>query len=268
MKDRITILLVIIAILFTEACTSSFVYKRFKSEYVLPSEKGKIVLDSTYSFYVRSVTSSEQDVAGSGAKQRVLSLSETGSLKGGFNTSSEKIIEIEYLWISRFQHTVLYVSTVADRFQNRYSDSSFLGLDKPNVADFRILLIGKVDTDRVVFYGRDGKHTDTWTIRDNGSEIVLQVIEQKSYGELEEAFLVDDAVHNPVVFKKLGNWKLMFLDKEDKVLKHAVPLADNNVHYASAGNRIGLMFDFTDCKVAFPERHVIYTPERKIPEKN
>lgn len=252
-----------IAVLLIEACTSSFVYKRFAIDYVLDSEKGKIVLDNSYDFYVRAVTSKEQVVAGSDAKQRLLGLMEAGNLKGRFDIDTGRIIEIEYLWISRCQHTVLYVSTVADRFQNRYSDKSFLGLDKPNVADFRILLIGKVDTDKVVFYGRDGAHTDTWTIREKASEIRLQMIEQKRFGELEEVFLLDDAVHNPLVFKKLNSWKVMFLDKDDKIVNHAVPLADNNLHYASAGNRFGLMFDFTNCKVAFPESYIIYTAERK-----
>jgi hypothetical protein len=266
MKEIVKLLLVITVVFSMESCTTSFIYKRVEVDYVLACEKGQIVLDNSYDLYVRAVTSEEQFVAASGRKQRVLGLLKAGNAKGGIDTNSGKIIEIEYLWISQTQNTVVYVSTVADRFQNRYSESSFLGLDKPNVADFRIFLIGKKDGDKVVFYGRDGKHTDIWTISENPREVVLQTIEQKRFGELDEVFSLKNALHNPMSLKKQDSWKVMFLDKEDKIVSHAVPLADNILHYAAVGNRFGLMLDFTNCKVVFPESHIIYTPERNIPE--
>jgi hypothetical protein len=267
MKNILKLLLAMSVIFPVESCTTNFIYKQFGSDYVLPEERGEIILDRSYKFYVRAVLSEEQEVAGTDHKQRVLGLLKAGNGKDGDETKGGKVIEIEYLWISETQHTVVYISTIADQFQNRYSHPSFLGLDKPNAADFRIFFIGKIDADRLVFYGRDGKHTDNWTISENPNEVVLRTIKQKRFGESEETFVLDEALHSQMLFKKWDRWQLMFLGKKDKIVSHAVPLVNNTLHYAVGGKRYGLMLDFTDCKVVFPESHIIYTPERKIAEE-
>jgi len=273
MKKKSELYMVLATALLISSC-SSFIYKKFGAAYTLPGEKGQIVLDGTYDLYVRAVTSEDRPIAGSGRQQRILGLVKDGTARGGAGMSGKKIIEIEYLWVSHTRlgnTTVLYISTVADRYQDRYSSLSFLGLDKPNAADFRIFLIGRIcpeHPDQIKFYDRDGKHTDTWTIRETVAEIGLKMIEQKRFTQVEQVFVLDDALYNPLAFKKQNNWQLMFLGKNDTDTRHALPMSGNLLHYAATGNKIALLLDFKNYTVGFPESHVIYAPETSIPEKN
>lgn len=222
-----------------------------------------IPLDETYVLYVRAVTSETRTVAPN-KTEKVLSIHQGGAAKGGRNTQG-KIIEIEYLFVSPTLGRVIYISTVADRYENRYSSSSFLGLDNPNAADFRVFLIGRIsphDPDHFTFYFKDGKHTDNWTITRHSQAISLRRIEQMHFASFEDVFEIHDALAHPVTFTKMDRWAICYLPKDDTNPAHQQPLTDLNIYYDQPGrSSYHLWLNFPGTRLDWKDKYIAYKPD-------
>lgn len=278
MKKIANLIFVFFCFLELQHC-SQFIYKDHGAR-CRPANTKLIPLDGT--LYARAVTSNNYQIR---VNQQFNLLSTTSPKDSIIENKSgkvhklllpllsakisTKVIEIEYLFISADCQDILYVSTVADRYQNRYSnDSTFLGLDHPNVADFRVFLFGRrnpSNQDQYIFYDRDGKHMDTWTMAtDPSGNLDLALIEQKRLDALEEIYLLNDALAHTLNFVKQPNYKVMFLEKKAKNKSQAEPLLTPNIQIVQHGKNYTLLFSFQDHNITFKDKQLIYTPARNI----
>jgi hypothetical protein len=251
---------------FLSSC-SQFAYKTLATEVNVPAGWIPVTLDDSYDFYYRAITSEDEPIDGTNKTQRVLGIHKDNQRMnpGIIGQQNQKIIEIEYLWVSVTKKTVIYISTVADRYQNRYSDTSrFAGLDHPNGADFRVFLIGKVDDadpNQFTFYFKDNQHTDNWTVSKSGNELTLLQVAQKHYTSYEDVFELNDAICHGVTFQKKTNWHLIFLDKNIMDKSKHENIVSNCFYYQQAGDEFQLFIPFTTTTLFFKDKYVIYRPD-------
>lgn len=239
---------------------SKTVYTIHPATFRLTGQTGYITLDGSFSLYVRAIQTGNKVVPGA-HKQRELSLFKRGVTKGGTAPNAPKVIEIEYLFLS--PTIVVYISTVADRYETRYSSKKFMGIETPNAADFRVFLIGRVDKtdpDKYIFYDKKGKQTDTWTIQRQRDLINLLLIEQKHFDQFEQAFILKDALYNELSFIKQPAWEIKYLDTSTNIQEK---MTGSVIYYNTGGTHCSLLFPFTMHCLTFPDNHIIYSPERK-----
>jgi len=259
MKTQLSIYIILISTVLLAGWEKT-VYSIKPANYQLPGTTEKLKLDGSFELYVRAVQTGNITVTGN-HKQRELSLFKKGVTKGGTPVNAPKIIEIEYLFLS--SNTAVYISTVADRYETRYSSTKFMGIETPNAADFRVFLIGradKTDPDKYIFYDKKGKQTDTWTVQKNGVNVRLLLIEQKHFNQYEDSFILSDALYNELIFTRQDNWEIKYLDTVHNTQEK---MKESVIYYNTGGKTYTLLLPFTDHCLTFPNDHIIYSPERK-----
>ena len=258
----------ILFVLAVSGC-SQFAYKSQPANAVIPNTAVPITLDGSYDLYCRAIVSRDSNVVGTNKQLKVLELykQSAGTNPGIMGSDNKKIIEIEYLWISARDKIVIYISTVADRYQNRYSNTNlFAGLDHPNGGDFRVFLIGKIEdsaADKFIFYFKDGQHTDNWEIGRNDDELTLLRLAEKRYASYDENFEMNDAIANGVKFKRQPDWQIIFLDKKAQNNASLDPMKGYSFYYLQHGKKFCIYFPFTTTTLLFKDKYVIYRPDRK-----
>jgi hypothetical protein len=261
---KIRVILVFVFACGLLAGCSQFAYHILSSPYVLPGGSKAIAIDNSFEFYYRAVKSTDEAMPSTGQTEKVLALHEGGNAKGGVSAGSGKIVEIEYLWVSWKLNRVIYISTVADRYQDRYSSASFLGLDRPNAADFRVFLIGSVDPENpehFTFYFKNGKQTDSWTLAKRGGLLTLLRVEQKHFASYEAVYQIDDALAHPVRFNKMDNWAVRFLDRRDTNILDQQEMAGNVFYYTAGNGNSQLYIPFSKDLLYWKNKYIIYEPQ-------
>jgi len=214
-----------------------------------------IPLDNTYSLYYRAVDVIEVDMSGHLEKRLV---------PHGSQNKAAKLVEIEYQFVPADGGKVIYISTVADRFENRYSSNTFLGFDHPNAADFRVFLIGDVTTSHphtFIFHFKNGKQSDNWTIERNNNQLRLIRIEQLRGNEFEDVFEIKDALAHHADFTRLSNWTLCYLPKEETNPTLVQPFTGAGITYTKDRKRYSLQMQFSNTQVYWKNKYVIYKPD-------
>jgi hypothetical protein len=270
MKNTLIIFLILTGLLFCNSC-SQFAYETMVTPNSVPSNWQPIKLDNSYDFYYRAITAEDEPIGGTGKVQKVLGIHNDNTAMNpgivGSGTQNKKIIEIEYLWVSRTEKTVVYVSTVADRYQNRYSDlSRFAGLDHPNGADFRVFLIGKVDDsdpNQFKFYTGDGMHTDNWSVDKNNGQLTVLRIAEKRNKSFENVYEINDALAHGMAFQKQTDWHIIFMEKNAQDMSAQQNINDNTFYYVQKGKKFQLFIPFATNTLFFKDKYVIYRPDRK-----
>ncbi|SHL92366.1 hypothetical protein [Mucilaginibacter sp. OK098] len=270
MKKKLIIIALLSWLFLFNGC-SQFAYKTLPTPASVPTNWKPIRLDSSYDFYYRAITSEDKPIEGTDKVQKVLGLHDdkTSMNPGvvGTGAQNKKIIEIEYLWISQTEKTVVYISTVADRYQNRYSDlSRFAGLDHPNGADFRVFLIGSVDDsdpNQFIFYADDGIHTDNWTVDKSGDQLTLLRVAEKRYASYENVYEINDALYNGMTFHKQNDWHIIFMEKDAQNKANQESINNNTFYYVQDGTKFQLFIPFTTNTLFFKDKYVIYRADRK-----
>jgi hypothetical protein len=270
MKKSTKIVLLLLPVLFQLGC-SQFIYHDQGREY-RPGTAKSFPLDGT--LYVRTVGADnyarskghELNLLSTNAPGKKVDSAKANSLYKQIPVSYEKkgtkVIEIEYLFFSKNRDRVLYISTVADRYKDRYSDPArFLGVDNPNVADFRLFLFGErnpANRSQYIFYYRDKKHMDTWTTAIDAGNLELTMIEKKRLDALEDVFLLRDALANPMNFEKQSHFRIWYLAKDEKDKSKAEPLLTPFVQVIENEGEYKLLFPFAHHQITFPYSQVIY----------
>lgn len=265
--------LLFLALLLCCACKTAVpIYKDRSADFKLIGENGTFPLDETYELYARAVTAKDRLAPGEKRAHRTLEVLDQAqkvkATKG--EQQNSPIIEIEYLFLSRKHHKVLYISTVADRTQKLYNADGLYNLEHPNVADFRAFLFGQIsafDHNQFTFYHKDHAHTDNWTISSSksGSVLTLTKIEQKKFNNFEDIFLIDEAFAHPITFEKQKNCEVIFQERAGKdTTKLLVPesISGGNIQFAKDGNKYMILFVFPSHRITFPDRFLPYVPNR------
>ena len=143
------------------------IYTVHDTPYVLPHPAGEVTIDTSYDLFVRTVSIEETHPRpAKKAGIRTLKVNQA-ALKSTAGTD-RKLIEIEYLFLSYSQgYGHLYFDRGRPLAKNATPAPDFPGIMQPNVADFRVFLVGTVDPgnlEKFTFYYPDHQHTDTWRL--------------------------------------------------------------------------------------------------------
>ncbi len=218
-----------------------------------------ITIDDTYDYYIREYYVEEEN-------ERY----ELRSKQQPAISSSKKLIEVEYLFVSNDgSDNVLYLTTVPDRRQMRYSEN-YLGSDSINMHDVRMLHLGKMtgnNKDSFLFVDFKSANRDTWHIQRIGtSAIKVHTILNVKNNELNQMMIVDSALANPVIFEKVPSFHLVYYDPKKK--DAAIAGVDKNRLYYHDGehNEIIVYYDkeLPEGKNVqrFPKKQIVYDPQR------
>ena len=125
------------------ACSHSFYYFKGPDD-PPPASYHALVLDSSYALYVRKVNR----VGGEGER-------DLETKQRSVRSETQPLIEVEYLLVSDSLRNVIYISTLADKFQ-KYYQKNYLGDGYVNMWDFETILFGKMqDSHTFVFASKD-----------------------------------------------------------------------------------------------------------------
>lgn len=257
MKNKLTILIALLVFTLAGGCTKA-IYTIEGPGYELPGAIGAVPFDDThYDLFVRTVSVQEE--------------ASIRTLKVNAGTAG-KLIEIEYLFISKTGHNVIYISTVADRYKSRYSGTDFPGIRQPNVADLRVFLVGTFDqrnVEKFTFYYPDGEHTDTWWLhkQDGTGDRLLRSIEQKRFTEYIASFPLEDGLGSKLIFKKQsGGWQLIFREAGNTHPPETITAPV--IQFGKPGKKsYTVAFKVNDRVITFPKRFMIYSPEKMLEQQ-
>ena len=188
----------------------------------LPSDPF-IQLDSSYDYFVREVYRVD-----SGIVRMLKSDAEAGL------DAKNTLIEIEYLFISNDgKANVIYMTTVPDRRQKRYSEN-YLGNQFVNMHDVRIIHFGKInkaDNNQFIFHKYNPTTNDEWTIsKYKENEIFIRTIKETKEGEFYNMMLVDSALADPVRFTKIDQFQLVYYNPKS-IVKDTAHVEENKIYY-------------------------------------
>jgi hypothetical protein len=218
-----------------------------------------VSIDSSYDYYIREYYVEEKD--------NRFDLKSKQEIAGSVN---KILIEVEYLFISKDdKDNVIYMTTVPDRRQQRYSDN-YLGKDSVNMHDVRMLHFGKktgIDKDSFLFM--DFKHSewDIWTVKksDDPAEINVKTIAEIKSKELNEVMVVQSALATPVVFEKVNQFHLVYYNPQKP--KKGTAVVDGNRLYYNSGKPTEILL-YYDKEISdrnnvqrYKKKKIVYDPE-------
>jgi hypothetical protein len=257
-----------VSILMVCTSCSRYTYKNYTSgAYIIPEEAKYIELDERYQLYYRAVMTDVQQTEDNMERQKVLNLHSGGVAANGKGIVGGKIVEIEYLFISPDTGIIIYISTVADRYQKRYSTDDFLGLNRPNAADFRVFLIGKIRNgihDQFTFYAKDGKHTDNWLVNYNADQITLIENTQKRFSTVELVIPFGQAMAHPLTFTRTNDWKLTYFNSMSAGSTGPERFDIHRIYYLKFGKKATIVLPFEKTTLVFKDKYVIYDPDKAV----
>ena len=182
-----------------------------------------VQLDSTYHYFIREIYRIDSG--------DVKLLKSEGI--AGPNTKAT-LIEIEYLFISNDgKDNIIYMATIPDRRQKRYSEN-YLGSEYVNTHDVRIVQFGKIsalDKNKFVFSSYKAGNEDEWTVTvHRDAEVFINTIKETKGGEFYNMMLVESALADPVKFKKVNRFNLVYYNPKSKITDTA-HVAGNKIYY-------------------------------------
>lgn len=219
-----------------------------------------ITIDSSYAYYIREYYQ-EYD-------------SSRNLLKSKQELQADKtyrLIEVEYLFVSKDdKNNVIYFTTVPDRRQMRYSEN-YLGPDSVNMHDVRMLHFGKIDSlnrELYLFTGFKSSERDNWHIKslNNTAYIKVERIEEIARYELNDVLVVDSALADSVVFRKVAPFHLVYYNPKAK--KGRPSAVHENRFYFHEGNPREIILSYgTAIKgkrswQKFGKRHIVHDPRQ------
>jgi hypothetical protein len=233
----------------------------------IPADMQQWKLDSSYHLYIREVF---LDTTNPGDKS-------VKNSNESFSTS-DKLIEIEYLLFSPQSGKAVYIATIPDKYLSYYAKKGkYLPRQYLNAYDFSTFRFGKkIDNeDEIVF--ANTKHSDTWKykIEDDSILHVYEVVERIN-GDAN-VYLVDEALSRNASFIKLANYKIAFrnMDKERKLEKKKRGRKpderfskDSIIYYRNDGGKYTIYFRFNkslpknykDSTISFGNNRLVNTP--------
>jgi hypothetical protein len=219
-----------------------------------------ITIDNTYDYYIREYyVDEEKNRYDLKSKQDI-----TGSAK-------KKLIEVEYLFVSNDgKDNVIYMTTVPDRRQQRYSEN-YLSSDSVNMHDVRMLLFGKITgskQDQFLFTDFKPSGRDIWQVQRNSNPAFLKVetISEIKNDELNEIMVADSALASSVIFEKVESFRLVHYDPKKPKAGRAV--VEKNRFYYHGGESAEVIIYYNE-KIAggkmvqrFSKKKIVYDPEK------
>ncbi len=233
----------------------------------VPADMQQWKLDSTYHLYIREVF---LDTTNPGDKS-VKNNNETFS-------TSDKLIEIEYLLFSQQSGRAVYIATIPDKYLSYYAKKGkYLPRQYLNAYDFSTFRFGKKtdNEDEIVF--ANAKHSDTWKYRiEDDSVLHVHEVVERINGDAN-VYLVDEALSRKASFIKLANYKIAFrnMDKERKLEKKKRGRKpderfskDSIIYYRNDGGKYSIYFRFNkslpknykDSTISFGNNRLVNAP--------
>ena len=163
-----------------------------------------LTIDNTYTYYIRQLYKCTIGGVESQRSYRNL-MGATGSL-----------LEVEYLFISRAHNNVIYISTMADKYESYYSDPTrYLGENFINLYDLKRISFGRlISPNSIEYTTKDLNETNVWNITSSsiGGEnfIILNTVEKNVRGSFIDLISVNRALQNDVSFKEVSAFTLGF----------------------------------------------------------
>jgi hypothetical protein len=218
-----------------------------------------ITLDSTYDYYIREYYVEERN-----KRYRLMSKQEAD------NNASKKLIEVEYLFVSNDEkRNVIYLTTVPDRRQKRYSED-YPGRNFVNMHDVRMLHFGIITgekRDEFLFTDFNNADRDVWSLSagEHPGQIKVNTLMEIRDGEFSEMMLVDSALSEPVIFEKVDHFRLVYFDPKKSGKDTA--LVDRNRIFYHKENPRGITV-YYDRRLpgghpaqSFPKKQIVYDPK-------
>jgi hypothetical protein len=233
----------------------------------IPADMQQWKLDSSYHLYIREVF---LDTTNPGDKS-------VKNSNESFSTS-DKLIEIEYLLFSPQSGKAVYIATIPDKYLSYYAKKGkYLPRQYLNAYDFSTFRFGKkIDNENEIVFANT-KHSDTWKykIEDDSILHVYEVVERIN-GDAN-VYLVDEALSRNASFIKLANYKIAFrnMDKERKLEKKKRGRKpderfskDSIIYYRNDGGKYTIYFRFNkslpknykDSTISFGNNRLVNTP--------
>lgn len=219
-----------------------------------------ITVDSNkYDYYIREYYTTS-DETGFVVKSRQ-------DLKSSENA---RLIEVEYLFISKDdKNHVLYMTTVPDRRQNRYS-TYYLGNDSVNMFDVRMLhfgLLTGISKDSFYFSAFKKGSRDIWKIdrSADGQKLIVNSIYEEKRNELNQVFIPGASLESPVVFEKVSGFVLVHHD-HFKEKWSGSSVEQNRIFYKpGVPGELYLFYSFRQHKeshvMRFKGKQIVYDPK-------
>jgi hypothetical protein len=213
--------LVLMLALFTlSECANNF-YSFNGPDDPPPASYHALLLDSSYSLYVRKVNKvgpkGERDLE---TKQRSI------------RSDSQPLIEVEYLLVSDSLRNVIYISTLADKWQTYYQ-KNYLGDGYVNMWDFETILFGKMqDSHTFIFESKDKDHKTRieWQWRRHGAEAVVVDLQEFLKDEFQLFIPAHQALKDSILFMRVASFNIVYHEKGLPLHQDIIPWKDRSIH--------------------------------------
>lgn len=237
--------LLTVALLLT-GCGKHLTYSSF-SHNSLPQNRqrvGFITLDDSYRLYVRRLYEETVGVRKSLVTHKIQNLTQQGTL-----------VEVEYLLISETKKNAIYISTISDHYQTRYSERD-LPPNQLNAFDFKVILFGKLDAlDKIVFQAKQGAEVDVWNLKYGQARSSLEIegITEFIGKEFQLYIPVDKALENPVHFVGFEQYALVYQSTFDNKMLSLLPFLKRS-DTTRVASFTGTIYFVRKCKWPFRSR--------------
>ncbi len=249
MKFYFTFLSLLI-ISFILSCNTYYSKKAYLLDTTV-KEKEAIIIDRSYDYYIRQLYVEKEN-----GDKNIKAFTQ--------KNATDKLIEVEYLFVSPQTRNVIYIATRPDKYQRYYADTTtYFGESKLNADDFRVLFFGKLLSNNAVeFISADGKDKDIWHVEinnvDTNNFVTLQRIENYKKGEFVNLVPVDKALDKAISFKKVDDYEIILKTRgNDFIAKNL----DNTVHFRKNGNEYEVFLSFSNID-SLKKTNVIFRPRR------
>lgn len=211
-----------------------------------------ITLDNSYDYYIRQLYRSKET-----GRNEQKNFSEKGA--------RDSLLEIEYLFISSIHNNVIYISTVPDKFQKYYADSTrYLGEQFVNIYDFKKFSFGILeDTNTFRFISKSGKESDAWNITSPGDSITLNTLEQTVGNRFVDLIPVNRALEKDIIFRKVTGPCTLLFYRNYKNQKDSSICSERKLCINQQGKKYEVFFH-VDSKIDGADRF-IYFYDNRIP---
>jgi hypothetical protein len=270
---RLTLYAVIL--LIAASCRTEWEFFKDKFE---PETYRHIALDSTYTFYLRTVYLERRKKLTKEAydsikldtlRQQQLTESRLKSSPG----KGKKVIELEYLLVSEAYGNVIYITTTPDNSQSYYSNHRLTDSTKINADDFNTFHFGKIEDDNHLRFAKaSDRHVDTWELQSppGARELTIRRIENRQRSVFMEEVRVDEALETPFTFIRQDSFAIVMKRKDEELRQ----LADGKIYFRHFGTDCQqVLFSFTTvdepgkpCVIFFSSKLVPYSAEKLVAE--
>jgi hypothetical protein len=243
-------------------CTHSFYYFKGPDD-PPPASYHTLLLDTSYALYVRKVNR----VGARGERDL-----ETKQLS--FRSESQPLIEVEYLLVSDSLRNVIYISTLADKYQ-KYYQKNYLGDGYVNMWDFETMLFGKMeDSHTFVFESKDKDHNSTieWQWRRHGQEADIMDLQEFAKGEFQLFIPANQALKDSILFRRVGAFNIVYHEPGLPLTQDIIPWKDRSIHIEQNEGKFTVFFILDSVltngysQVKFLDNRIPFTPEPLYPE--